>query len=137
MVAGRRERVGHPGVEDAQKILIINHFRLFGSLTERYYRLIIPPSIVLLRTEVHPSLESLFGGAVAVVPVNSRLGDAGVGGVDVVLVQSHGVKQGLFGLGRPSFEDSRVNLPDGSQGAVRPGVDVRLDVGKAGHGTSI
>ena len=65
------------------------------------------------------------------VPVDGGLDDTSVGGVDVVLVQSHGVKQGIFGLDRAAPKGGRVDSPDSGQGAVRAGVDVRLDVRKA------
>ena len=87
--------------------------------------------IVLLGAEVHVGLEALFWGAVAVVVIYGGLDDACVGGVDIVLVQGDGVEQGVFRLDGPAVEGCRVDLPDGGQGTIRPGVDVRLDVGEA------
>jgi len=78
-------------------------------------------------SEVVIRFELLLGTAVAGVPVDGGLDDAGVGGVDVVLVQGYGVEQRVLRFDRPAAEGGSVDLADGGQGAVRTGVDVRLE----------
>ena len=99
-------------------------FGIFPGTGEGEDSLVVTTPVVLDTAEVIVRFSTAGEGAVAVVIRHGWHHYVLIGGVDPVLVEGHGVKQGIVGLQPAAVQRCGINRPQHCQGAVGPSLDI-------------